>query len=150
MEPWSKPTAGEFWDAVAVYLRLAYDGQDPPGIVARRVHAVRESPELWECSVFERDPEGTRYCLRLGNPRYLHMKLVVERCPDGSGYLFRADTHDKHIRPAPDSREAEDFRLLIEFNQQLAQRIEDAWAQRGLMTFRTFLKNDLDRRRGGG
>jgi hypothetical protein len=74
------------------------------------------------------------------------MKLVIERSPDGAGHLFRADTHDRHIRPAPGSREEAAFRELMEFNQRLAQTIETAWEQRGLRTFKAFLREDLERR----
>mgnify|MGYP000446834360 CR=1 FL=1 len=53
-----------------------------------------------------------RYALRLGNLSYPHMKLIIDRSPDGKGYLLRADTHDAHIQPKAGSREQAAFPLL--------------------------------------
>jgi len=86
--------------------------------------------------------------VRLGNYVYPHMKLVIEPRPDGRGYLFRADTHDRHVRVPPSSPEYAVFQELMEKNQKLAEGIEHAWATEGLPTFRTFLREDLARRRG--
>ena len=77
------------------------------------------------------------------------MKLVIERAPDGRGHLFRADTHDKHIRPNPQSREGRAFAELMAMNQKFAEAIEAEWASRGLATFKQFLREDLARRSAG-
>jgi hypothetical protein len=76
------------------------------------------------------------------------MKLTIDRRPDQRGYLFRADTHDRHICPKPDSKEYAMFRELLDKNQKLAQEIEQAWADAGIPTFKTYLKEDLARRSG--
>jgi hypothetical protein len=74
------------------------------------------------------------------------MKLSIDRRPDQIGFLFRADTHDRHICPSPASKEHGKFRQLMEKNQKLAQTIEAAWEEGGLPTFKSYLKQDLQRR----
>src|SRR3954454_18737876 len=105
-----------------MYLSLAYDGApvDPlavpsgtPSAVRARLETLRSTPDpaFYDCPVLERGPAGAggeapaRSAWRLGNRAYPHMKLVIERSPDGRTYLLRADTHDTHITPKPGSRE---------------------------------------------
>ena len=66
------------------------------------------------------------------------MKLSIDERPDQQGFLFRADTHDRHICPAPGSKDHEICELM-EKNQQLAQSIETTWQDGGLPTFKTYL-----------
>jgi len=88
-----------------------------------------------------------RLSLRLGNQWYPHMKLVVEQAPDGQTSLFRADTHDRHIQVDPSSKDYAAFCELSQKNQSLAGRIEAIWESNALPTFKSFLRNDLARRR---
>ena len=146
---WEKPSAAEFWKAVEVYLAAAYDAALPAAVCAR-IETLRAAPAdtLYQSTVFEPVPREApvRLNLRLGNRWYPHMKLVIERSPDGRGSLFRADTHDRHIQVDPSSREYAAFRELMENNQGLASRIESAWEAGGLATFKSFLRDDLARR----
>ena len=150
--PWSKPSVEQVWSAVEVYLHGAYGAGEPPSAVRDRLASLRatDAADFYDSPVFERDdPKApTRYALRLGNKIYPHMKLVIERAPDGRGHLFRADTHDKHIRPDPDSREGRAFAELMKANLKFAETIESAWASRGVMTFKQYLREDLARRGG--
>ena len=75
------------------------------------------------------------------------MKMIVDRAPDGRGHLFRADTHDNHVRPKPGSRDEKPFLELMEKNRIVAEAIETAWEQEGLPTFKKFLRDDLERRK---
>ena len=147
---WSKPSVSQVWSAVEVYLQLAYGGAAPPSAVRDRLASLRATgdADFYDSPVFERDEARptTRYSLRLGNKLYPHMKLVIERAPNGRGHLFRADTHDKHIRPAPNSREARVFAELMKMNQHFSESIEAEWANRRLATFKQFLRDDLARR----
>jgi hypothetical protein len=149
---WEKPTPAALWAAIEVYVGLAYDTQ-PSSAVRARLDALRgAAPDaFFECKAFEPSPkeDPARYDLRLGNRWYPHMKLVVQRAPDGKRYLLRADTHDRHIQPAPGSREYVSFCELMEKNQSLACQIESAWEARGFATFKSFLRDDLARRRCG-
>jgi hypothetical protein len=106
--------------------------------------------DFFASPVFERDatnPHPVKYSLRLGNRTYPHMKLVIDRAPDGRGHLFRADTHDGHCRPAPGSRDYHVFCKLMDANRELADRIESAWEAQGITTFKSFLRDDLARRK---
>ena len=164
---WHKPAPAALWQAIGTYLRFAYDGDLANGLPANTPSPVRAKlqvlratadAEVFESNVFEKDhAPGTahngqrpkRYCLRLGNRSYPHMKLVVDRAPDGKGYLLRADTHDNHVRPRPGSRDERPFLELMEKNRVCAEAIETAWEQQGLPTFKQFLRDDLARRKSG-
>ena len=144
-----KPTPAQTWKAIELYLGLAYGGP-PPGPISARVEALHHVPEaeFYASGVFEHSPQAPgRFALRLGNRHYPHMKLVIERRPDGKGFLFRADAHDRHCCPAPSSREYPMFCALMEQNQTISQSIEAAWDAAGIPTFKSYLRDDLDRRR---
>jgi hypothetical protein len=148
---WPEPAI--VWKAIDAFIKVAYDGP-PPSAVRSRLETLRalDRASFYESPVFE-SSNGTgttvRILLRLGNRFYPHMKLAIERRPDKHGYLFRADTHDAHCCPADDLREYNAFRQLMEMNQTISMAIESAWEKEGLPVFKTFLKEDLARRRGG-
>jgi hypothetical protein len=134
--------------AVETYVRLAYDKELP--IAVRSQLAVLES---WKGPFFrspaiaaDRGEPPRRYSIRLGNRNYPHMKLAMELSPDGQMYLFKADTHDGHCLPPPEHPEYPAFKVVMEDNQLIAQAIEAAWAAQGLVTFKTYLRDDLARR----
>jgi hypothetical protein len=155
---WHKPEPPLVWRAITTYLSHAYDGTcnshgvpaGTPSAVRARLESLRMAPasDFFASPVFERDSVATptRFSLRLGNRTYPHMKLVIDRAPDGRGHLLRADTHDGHCRPAPGSRDSHVFGQLMESNRHLADRIESAWEAQGLPTFKSFLREDLARR----
>lgn len=149
---WQRPSPAEVWTAIDLYLSQAYSG-GPPSAVRARLDTLRAAaPEdFYGCAVFECDSKTnpTRFALRLGNQTYPHMKLVIERSPSGTSHLFRADTHDRHACPDPQSREYGVFCELMSRNQDCSQRIENAWAEKDLPTFKTYLKKDLEKRARG-
>jgi hypothetical protein len=122
----------------------------PPKAAQTRIDALVNSSDegFFEQKVFEVDPAqpSSRYAIRLGNRFYPHMKLIIEPTPTGSGHLFRADTHDQHIRPQPGTRDAELFSQLVVQNQSIGEAIESAWENAGLPTFKSYLRQDLARR----
>jgi hypothetical protein len=145
------PQPQQVWNAIDIFLRCAYQNLSPPGPVQNRLDLLRgggENDGFFQSSVFERDSQEPpkRLSLRLGNRFYPHMKLIIEQRPDGRGYFFRADTHDRHACPPASSREHLAFCELMEKNQTVAQTIEAAWGEGGVPTFKTFLKEDLARR----
>ena len=75
------------------------------------------------------------------------MKLMLEPAPNGLTYLFRADTHDKHICPPPNHPDYAAFMELRGKNQKIGEAIEGAWEQAGITTFRKYLEQDLAKRR---
>ncbi len=147
---WQLPSAGELEQAIQLYMQCAYEGASPAGAVRQRIDTIRAAGDApFDCPALEREKsdEPGRFNLRLGNRFYPHMKLVVERSPEGSSHLFRADTHDRHIQPAPGSKEADAFRDLMAKNQSVATAIEAAWEAASLPTFKQYLREDLVRRK---
>jgi hypothetical protein len=148
---WPTPSASDIWRAIDLYLARAYPGATPPAAVCARIDKLRALPQdqLLASELFERDvkDDPTKFSLRLGNKTYPHMKLVIERSPDGAGYLLRADTHDRHCCPAPESKEYAIFCQLMESNRAIADDVEHAWVDAGLPTFKEYLRQDLARRR---
>jgi hypothetical protein len=146
--PDNLPNPADVMHAVDIYMKLAYGEQIP--LTIRSLLGVLRS---WKGDFFrspaiaaDKEDPYRRLTIRLGNRQYPHMKLAMERSPDASVYLFRADTHDGHWLPPPEDPEYEPFRLVMEENQKIAQSIEAAWAQEGLPTFKTYLRDDLARR----
>ena len=149
---WEKPSPTAVWRAIDIYMAHAYEGPAPSAVRAR-LKSLQAAPpaELFDSPVFERDTAHPAcwFSLRLGNHLYPHMKLRVERCPDGSGYLLRVDTHDRHITPSPSAKDRHLFQQLVERNLDMAGAIEHEWVQCGLPVFSEFLRKDLLRRAGG-
>ena len=144
-----KLPCADVWKAIETYLGLAYTGPLPSPVRAKLDTLRSLTDEIFYNSpAFERDQPTapSKLSLRLGNWFYPHMKLTIERAPDKHGFLFRADTHDRHCCPTPGSREYEAFCQLMDNNQKMAQAIEAAWADQHLPTFKTFLRDDLAKR----
>lgn len=143
------PEPAQVFRAIDIYLRLAYSDV-PPVSVRSLLATLRSWPgRFYDAVPFARGPSTPpeRYSIRLGNRHYPHMKLVLEISPDRRGYLLRADTHDKHIAPPPESPEYAAFKSLMEQNRAISEAIEAAWSIEGLPTFKTYLREDLARRR---
>ena len=142
------PDPAQVMQAVDLYLRNAYD--EPPQSVRSQLAVLNSwGGPFFRAPVFVADdqPQGRRYSMRLGNRHYPHMKLRIEPSPDGSRYLYRADSHDRHVCPPATSPEHEAFRDLMEKNQRVVESVETAWADAGVPTFKTYLSEDLARRR---
>jgi hypothetical protein len=151
-EPTSpRPDAALVRRAIDTYVKAAYP--DGPPLAVRSMLATEETwrGDLLDAPVFVRDSpnDPKKFSMRLGNRFYPHMKLIIERAPDGSGHLFRADAHDAHCCPPMDSPEYPPFRDLMDKNQQVITEVERAWAEAGVPTMKTFLKEDLARRGHG-
>jgi hypothetical protein len=150
--PPTTPSSVEVLNAVEIYLKLAYLA-DPPLLVRSQLDRLRAAgEELFKCPVLvpDRPTNPARYTLRLGNQYYPHMKLVVELSPGGDRFMFRADTHDRHVCPGSSSPDYPHFCELMTKNQKLAESIERTWEGAGIPTFRAYLRNDLSRRMAGG
>jgi hypothetical protein len=148
--PLEPPDPSTVTQAVNAYLDVAY-GPDRPLAVKSMVATLRDwGGKFYSCPVFVKDANTppNRYSMRLGNRHYPHMKLVIERAPDGQSFLFRADTHDRHVCPIEGSVEHDAFVDLMTKNQEIAQAVDAAWAEMGLPTFKTWLREDLARRGG--
>ena len=77
------------------------------------------------------------------------MKLIIGPTPTGDAYLFRADTHDRHVQVSPESPEYAALCEMLAKNHAIGTKIESAWELAGLPTFKTYLRQDLARRLAG-
>src|SRR5215213_8399056 len=150
------PNPDDVLRAIDAYVSVAYGNEPLPVPVKSQLAVLRSwKGPFFRAPVIASDG-GTppkRYSIRLGNRYYPHMKLAIERSPDGQGYLFRPDTHDTHCCPPAGHPEHAAFRKMMEQNLELATKIEAALAEQGLPTFKTYLQQDLARRqaaRNGG
>lgn len=143
--------------AVDLYMDKAYEGREPPAAVQRRLDwgAANDLATLLAGPPFEQaraenaDSEAI-HALRLGNPRYPHMKLQVQRWPNSDGYLLSVNTHDQVLGISPNARDLEAFRALQAENQRLKEAIEEAWEQAGLPTFLQYLRDFISRQNEEG
>lgn len=135
-----------------IYLPLAYPSGQIPDVVKARIAPVAGSadgdpinPEWFEPA----DKDGRAvYRLRLGHAAYPHMKLSVEESPDGKGYLLLADAHDNHLMAPETSPDAKLLSELRKNNAELVEKIQSAWTQAGLPTFRNYFRAAMERRAG--
>jgi hypothetical protein len=135
--------------AIDTYVRIAYP--DGPPVTVRSMLATQRGwkGKFQDTPTFVKDRlvDPTKFQMRLGNAHYPHMKLTCELSPDGKQFLFKADAHDAHCCPPAGTPEHQEFRKLMEQNQQTVTAIENAWAAEGIPTFKSYLKEDLERRR---
>jgi hypothetical protein len=135
--------------AVDIYMAHAWDHE--PAVHVRSLLSTLRTwgGKLYACPCFVKNDANppTRYAMRLGNRQYPHMKLVIELAPDGQTWLFKADTHDRHCCPPDGAAEHAPFCNLMEQNQRIASAVESAWAEAKLPTFKSWLREDLDRRK---
>src|SRR5947208_1560759 len=140
------PDASAVNQAIEIYLQYAYGADGPPASARNLVTTLRDwNGDFYAAPSFARtgDAQHPRLSIRLGNRFYPHMKLVLDPAPTGPGYLFKADTHDRHIVPPPGHPELGVFMDLRAKNQKIAEEIEQAWADVGIPTFKTYLHADL-------
>ncbi len=145
----SLPTVVQLRQAVKIFLDYAYKDASIPPTVTQRVaplYAVSDDAPV-QPQWFETQPQNNRtsYVLRLGHRAYPHMKLVLEESPDGTGYFFRADAHDRHLHAPQGSADAKALEELRRVNLHLVETIEYAWAKVGIPTFREYLRQAVER-----
>jgi hypothetical protein len=145
--------------ATELYLQQAYPAAIPPGIQPRvewvRALAVPLLEPEKASGMLERDSANSiaSYALRLGQPKYPHMKLVFDPAPVSQesnatlDFILRVDSHDRHLHAAPGSPDAAWLESVRVSNKELGERIEAAWASAGLPTFKEFLRRQLEARK---
>ena len=151
--------AGQLQNAIGIYLRFAYPSGEVPKAVQERADAIRALAANAAVSADLLEPmscaKGTAYALRLGQPMYPHMKLVVEPavCETAGpevGLFFRVDSHDRHLHAAPGSPDAEWLSLVRASNKALTDQIECAWSAADIPTFKDYLRRQLAARKARG
>ncbi len=143
----SLPDSGTLRKAVEIFLRIAYPDGAIPSDVQKRIAPVMaadpSAPALreWFEASTERE-SGCSFCLRLGQKHYPHMKLMLQPSPDRLGYLFFADSHDRHLFSAIGS-EAAALADLRQANGLITREIEKQWESAGIATFQSYLRRSL-------
>ena len=145
--------------AMEIYLHEAYPAGVPAAIQQRRdVLNVDPGTTYVDLGRLERDATGAAtggegcYVVRLGQPTYPHMKLVLDPAPaghtcSGHDFLLRVDAHDRHLHAKAGSPDEAWLAGIRQSNQALVEKIEGAWAAAGLPTFKEFLRRQLEERR---
>jgi len=151
-------TRADFEKAVRIYLDEAYGTGEPPERVRERL-VWPEGETLAEIAageVFERAPAGappaqcTHLRLRLGNPRFPHMKLGLDRVAETGDWVLTVDCHDARLLQVAGDAERDAVAALIQANADLKSRIERRWTEAGLPTFEQYIRSRLPHHRAGG
>jgi hypothetical protein len=152
--------------AIDLYLQLAYPasagagGATVPSGIETRVAPIRALPPsapVPEPLLEKETSTGSNgFALRLGQPLYPHMKIIVEPAPAlpcesgeraSTEMLLRVDTHDRHLHAPPGSPDAAWLASIRASNKQLTEQIEAAWSRAQLPTFKDFLRRQLEAKR---
>jgi hypothetical protein len=140
--------------AAEIYLRVAYGEAAVPEAVGRRLEWPTDGDpaEVLGRPPFERVAGGEPgaapiHALRLGNPRYPHMKLQVQAWPTPQGFLLSVNTHDQILSQGPGARDQEGARVIQQENQAHKEAIEAAWEAAGLPTFLAYLREYIQSHR---
>ena len=144
-----------FEEAVRIYLEEAYGDREPPSRVRERLQwpPGKTLAEIAAEETFERTPPDAppeaciRLRLRLGNPRYPHMKLGLDRVPETGDWVLTVDCHDQMLTHVAQPAERDAVDAIIQANADIKGRIERRWTAAGLPTFERFIR---DRLRGKG
>ena len=140
--------------AVQIYLEAAYpDGGVPERV--RRTADVDTSGPL--DAALERDcvekvelpgrPQLIgRYHWRLGNARYLHMKLGLGRCSQADDFVFVVDAHDRELPVGSSAYEDPEYAELVRYNGRVKHDIETRWEEAGIPTLRGHITSYLRQR----
>lgn len=140
--------------ALRIYLQFAYPGGHYPPAALSKIDAITSLDPSADVplNLFETDCANSvkSYAIRLGQPLYPHMKLVLDPIPVAGGgtsedsFLLRVDTHDRHLHAAPGSPDAAWLTSIRASNKDLTEKIERAWREADLPTFKSFLKKQLE------
>ena len=119
--------------AAEIYLKFAYP-KGPPKKVLKQIKEFRELQSDEALLVWPAiEKEETRYCFRMGNQNYPHMKLTFSL--EDSHPIFYVDVHDSHFSLPPGVPGYDKLQALRKSNKKLKQDIEAAWAAEKLPIF---------------
>jgi CheY-like chemotaxis protein len=125
--------------AVDIYLACAWGPRAAERVPGIDFEACTDIHSLLKRFRDEMSPTGMRrFSLRLGNPRYPFMKLILQELLVKDSFFFAVDTHDElGIQAAfPDYGEWLEIKAG---NRALKERIERAWCDSHLPTFATLV-----------
>jgi len=132
-------TVGLLRRALAVYAEVAWAGGampavDLPGKDSDPVSVAL--PAFTDETLRAGDNPTHRYTLRLGNPWYPFMKLVLQEHLVEGEYFLSVDTHDQMFAECGegDAAEAEELESLKCKNLEVKEAVEAAWGRADLPT----------------
>jgi CheY-like chemotaxis protein len=128
-------TVGQLRRAIAVYGELVWGGAmapvELPGGDDDPLAPVL--PLLADETLRTGDQATRRFALRLGNPRYPFMKLVLQEYLVEGEFFLGVDTHDRMFDGAS-PQEQRELDALRRSNLELKSQVEAAWDAAGLPT----------------
>jgi CheY-like chemotaxis protein len=128
-------TVGQLRRAIQVYSDVVWDGAMPPVELPGRDEdpLAPVLPLLADETLRTGEQATRRHALRLGNPRYPFMKLVLQEYLVEGEFFFGVDTHDRMFDGA-DPDERRELAVLRRSNLELKDEVEAAWDAAGLPT----------------
>ncbi len=135
-------TADVLRRAVKIYAREVYGSAWPEQVERALKIPGRNFVELLFGMIDESGESGEteahhrRFVLRLGNPNYPCMKLVLEEVLFDGEFFFSVDTHDE-IDLDPSFPGYDDWQELCRYNREVKRRVEEAFAREGIPSIQT-------------
>ncbi len=141
------PPVGTLQRAAKIFLDIAYGDANPPPEVLKRMAPINAADPSQPChrewfEISSKEEVNPSLRLRLGQKNYPHMKMLLQPSPDLDGYLFFADSHDRHLFTAVES-EAAALAALRQANAEITRTIEKQWEQAGVPTFQSYLRRAM-------
>ncbi len=128
-------TVGLLRRVIDIYREKAYGSQDVP---LPEPSGSDDDPlsvtlEMFQDETLREGDQATRrYVLRLGNPRYPFMKLVLQEHLVEGEFFFGVDTHDQMFQL--DGADADEFERLKRYNMEIKEAVEIAWGKADVPT----------------
>ncbi|MFN3410979.1 MAG: response regulator transcription factor [Exilispira sp.] len=129
--------------AIDIYIKIAYQGDNPPQNILSRIESIYNSNSVEEAlnnfkyEIFNDSPS---YKLQIGSSRYPFLKLVYEKAPFIDNFGFYVDRHSEYI--AVDSSSPEFIKELEikEYTHKLKLDIESEFDSQNIPTYRKLVK----------
>jgi CheY-like chemotaxis protein len=131
-------TVGLLRRAIALYQAHVWgpDGPAPPDLPGADDEPIATALSALDDETLRAGENATaRYALRLGNPHYPFMKLVLQEHLVEGEYFLSVDTHDQMFQ-TDDPGERQALLALRRSNLDLKEAVEAAWSAAGLPTAR--------------
>lgn len=135
--------------AMDIYLQHAYRHRSPSDSVCILTQIDRAADLATVLSTSTKadapDRPGVvqKYRWRLGNDRYPHMQLGLDRCGSADDFVFVVDTHDRNFPLGSPALQDPAFHDLLAYNERLKHAIEAAWVAADLPTLHVHLQRRI-------
>jgi CheY-like chemotaxis protein len=130
-------TVGQLRRAVEVYAAIAWKDRPVPPVElpGRDDEPVAVALAALDDETLHAGEHTTRrHALRLGNPRYPFMKLVLQEHLVEDEFFFEVDTHDQMFGEVACGDEAAALAEVKRYNLEVKEAVEHAWSEAGLPT----------------